>query len=105
MTVELAGAAWILPVAALLLAVSALLVLYRLLRGPSRPDRAVAIDALTLVTVAAMALAALFRAQAVLLDVAVLLALMSFIGTAAFAFLFHEESAEHEAHNEKEKGP
>jgi multicomponent Na+:H+ antiporter subunit F len=52
-----------------------------------------------------MALAALFRAQAVLLDVAVLLALMSLIGTTAFAFLFREESAEHEARNEKEKKP
>jgi hypothetical protein len=40
----------------------------------------------------------------VLLDVAVLPALMSFIGTTACAFLFREESAEHEARNKKEKG-
>ncbi|WP_349569702.1 monovalent cation/H+ antiporter complex subunit F [Azotobacter salinestris] len=105
MIVELAGATWVLPTAALLLAMSALLILYRLLRGPSRPDRAVAIDALTLVAVAAMALAALSRAQAVLLDVAVLLALMSFIGTAAFAFLFRGEPAEQEARDAQDKGP
>ena len=64
MTVELAGAFWVLPLAAALLALSGLLIVYRLLRGPSRPDRAVAIDALTLLAVAVMALAALFSAQA-----------------------------------------
>jgi multicomponent Na+:H+ antiporter subunit F len=88
MTVELAGAFWVLPLAAALLALSGLLILYRLLRGPSPPDRAVAIDALTLLAVAAIALSALFSAQAALVDVAVLLALVSFLGTAAFAFLF-----------------
>jgi multicomponent Na+:H+ antiporter subunit F len=90
MTVELAGAFWVLPLAAALLALSGLLIVYRLLRGPSRPDRAVAIDALTLLAVAAMALSALFSAQAALVDVAVLLALVSFLGTAAFAFLFRD---------------
>jgi multicomponent Na+:H+ antiporter subunit F len=90
MTVELAGAFWVLPLAAALLAQSGLLIVYRLLRGPSRPDRAVAIDALTLLAVAATALSALFSAQAALVDVAVLLALVSFLGTAAFAFLFRD---------------
>ncbi|MBU1331860.1 MAG: pH regulation protein F [Gammaproteobacteria bacterium] len=90
MTVELAGAAWVIPIAAVLLAISGLLILYRLLRGPSRPDRAVAVDALTLLAVAAIALAALASAQAVMVDVAVLLALVSFLGTAAFAFLFRD---------------
>ena len=52
MTLHLAGAAWVLPLAAAMLALSGLISLYRLLRGPSRPDRAVAIDALTLLAVA-----------------------------------------------------
>ncbi|WP_061243027.1 monovalent cation/H+ antiporter complex subunit F [Ectopseudomonas composti] len=90
MTLHLAGAAWVLPLAATLLALSGLITLYRLLRGPSRPDRAVAIDALTLLAVAAMALLCLIRGEALFLDVAVLLALVSFLGTAAFAFLFDE---------------
>lgn len=90
MTLHLAGAAWVLPLAAALLALSGLIILYRLLRGPSRPDRAVAIDALTLLAVAAMALTCLIGGQAVFLDVAVLLALVSFLGTAAFAFLFDD---------------
>ncbi|MVW75250.1 monovalent cation/H+ antiporter complex subunit F [Pseudomonas xionganensis] len=90
MTLHLAGAAWVLPLAAILLALSGLIIIYRLLRGPSRPDRAVAIDALTLLAVAAMALTCLIGGQAVFLDVAVLLALVSFLGTAAFAFLFDD---------------
>lgn len=90
MTLHLAGAAWVLPLAAVLLALSGLIILYRLLRGPSRPDRAVAIDALTLLAVAAMALLCLMRGEALFIDVAVLLALVSFLGTAAFAFLFDD---------------
>ncbi|WP_161864408.1 MULTISPECIES: monovalent cation/H+ antiporter complex subunit F [Pseudomonas] len=90
MTLHLAGAAWVLPLAAVLLALSGLISLYRLLRGPSRPDRAVAIDALTLLAVAAMALLCLMRGEALFIDVAVLLALVSFLGTAAFAFLFDD---------------
>jgi multicomponent Na+:H+ antiporter subunit F len=90
MTLHLAGAAWVLHLAAALLALSGLIILYRLLRGPSRPDRAVAIDALTLLGVAALALTCLIGGQAVFLDVAVLLALVSFLGTAAFAFLFDD---------------
>ncbi|MDH1440919.1 monovalent cation/H+ antiporter complex subunit F [Pseudomonas sp. GD03721] len=90
MTLHLAGAAWVLPLAAALLALSGLITLYRLLRGPSRPDRAVAIDALTLLAVAAMALLCLMRGEALFIDVAVLLALVSFLGTAAFAFLFDD---------------
>ncbi len=106
MSVELAGAVWVLPLAALLLSLSALLILYRLLRGPSHPDRAVAIDALTLVAIGAMALTALFQGQAVLVDVALLLALMSFIGTAAFVFLFRAEPRERtEARGKRERKP
>ena len=46
--------------------------------------------ALTLLAVAAMALLCLMRGEALFIDVAVLLALVSFLGTAAFAFLFDD---------------
>ena len=90
MTFHLAAAEWVLPLAAGLLALSGLIILWRLLRGPSRADRAVAIDALTLLAVAGIALSCLISAQAVFLDVAIMLALVSFLGTAAFAFLFDD---------------
>lgn len=92
MAMELAGAWWVLPFAAALLALSAVLVLLRLIMGPTGPDRVVAIDALTLLGVAAIALAAMMTRQAVLLDVAVVLALVTFLGTVAFALLFRADS-------------
>jgi multicomponent Na+:H+ antiporter subunit F len=88
MNVEMVGAAWVLPLAFVLLALSAGLIVARLLRGPTAPDRVVAIDALTLLGVAAVALVALATAQSALLDVAVVLALVSFLGTTAFMLMF-----------------
>lgn len=92
MTVEIAGAVWVLPLLVALLAVSAALVLLRLVRGPTGADRVVAIDALTLLGVAAIAAVSLLTAQAVFLDVAVVLALVSFLGTVGFALLFRKDS-------------
>lgn len=87
-TIALAGADWLLPLVGSLLLASMSLILLRLWRGPSQADRAVAIDALTLLGVAALVLFSLWQSQRVLLDVAVLLALLSFIGSAAYALLF-----------------
>jgi multicomponent Na+:H+ antiporter subunit F len=88
MEIHIAGAFWVLPVALTLLVVSATLVVVRLLRGPTGPDRVVAIDALTLLGVAAVALGAVLTGQVVFLDVAVVLALVAFLGTVAFSLLF-----------------
>lgn len=88
MNVTLAGAGWVLPLAGGMLLLSTLLIMWRLLMGPSRPDRAVAVDALTMIGVAGVAVLAMMSAQAVLLDVAIVLAIVSFLGSVAFALLF-----------------
>lgn len=88
MKVEIALAYWVLPLAFTLLAISAALVALRLLRGPTAPDRVVAIDALTLLGISAVALLALSSGQSEVLDVAVVLALVSCLGTTAFVLLF-----------------
>ncbi|WP_185266989.1 monovalent cation/H+ antiporter complex subunit F [Halopseudomonas xiamenensis] len=88
MTVELAGAFWVLPLAGAMLVISTICVMWRLLAGPSGPDRAVAIDAMTLIGVAGVGVIALVRGQAMLLDVAIVLAIVSFLGSVAFALLF-----------------
>lgn len=67
------------------LAVSLLLALVRIVRGPSLPDRIIAFDLVTVVAIATIGLAALVFEQAVLLDVAIVLALLTFIATVAFA--------------------
>ncbi|MEM1266417.1 MAG: cation:proton antiporter [Pseudomonadota bacterium] len=61
------------------------LALYRLVRGPSLPDRVVALDMMTVTLVAFCGLAAIrFRVTA-FLDVAAVLALVGFLATVALA--------------------
>jgi multicomponent Na+:H+ antiporter subunit F len=62
----------------------------RLLRGPSLPDRVVAFDLLATVGVGISAVYSMAHNQPVFLDVAVVLALISFVGTVAFARYIEE---------------
>jgi multicomponent Na+:H+ antiporter subunit F len=57
----------------------------RLVRGPSLPDRVVALELCGTVMVCMIAVQAIMTEQPVLLDVAIALALVSFLGTVAFA--------------------
>jgi len=61
------------------------LCLYRIGRGPTAPDRAVAIDILGIVIVGFCALSALSTGKDFYLNVALAWALLSFIGTIALA--------------------
>ena len=65
---------------------------FRLLRGPSLPDRVVALDLLAILTVGMIAAHAVRSNQSIYLDVALALALIAFLGTIAFAF--HIEKGE-----------
>jgi multicomponent Na+:H+ antiporter subunit F len=68
-----------------LLALAMLLSFVRLARGPSLTDRVVAVDLITTIGVAMSALYAMLHDSMVFLDVAILIALISFVGTIAFA--------------------
>lgn len=68
------------------LAVAALLALVRLVRGPSLPDRVVALDLLATITIGFTAANSVVTGVAAYLDVAVILALIAFLGTVAFAY-------------------
>lgn len=57
----------------------------RVLRGPSTPDRVLALDMIGLLTVSFIAVIAVASHQAVLLDAAIAIALVSFLGTVAFS--------------------
>lgn len=70
-----------------MLSVAALLVLVRLLRGPTVPDRVVALDALLLVVVSGIAVAAAGTGNGAFLGVLVAVALLGFVGTASVARL------------------
>lgn len=68
-----------------ILALSALLVLIRLVRGSSVADRIVALDLLLVLTVSGIAVTAIATGSGVFLDVLVVAALLGFIGTVTVA--------------------
>lgn len=77
--------AWTAPIVLVILVASLCLALIRLIRGPSLPDRVVALDLMAVLAVGIVAIDAVAMEQPVLLDAAVVLALIAFLGTAAFA--------------------
>ena len=68
-----------------LVATSVLLVLVRLVRGPDLANRVVALDLLSILGVGIASAAAVVSGDAVYLDVALILALIAFVSTVAFA--------------------
>ena len=68
------------------LILSLVLTFARLIMGPTLPDRVIALDLIGIITVGVIAVFAIMYEQPVLLVVAVVLALVAFIGTIAFAF-------------------
>ena len=61
------------------------LVTIRLVRGPSLADRVVSLDLLATIGVAMCGVYAVTHQQPVFLDVAIVMALITFVGTIAFA--------------------
>jgi multicomponent Na+:H+ antiporter subunit F len=74
-----------LTVAEALLSASLGLTLLRLLRGPTLPDRVVALDLSAVLVVGFVAVYSVRAGSDVFLSAAVVLALLSFLGTVAFA--------------------
>lgn len=78
---------WAALFAAVLLIPTFFIVAWRLLRGPSSADRVVATDMLGLLGICVAALAACFTRYPAYLDIAVGIALFSFLSTVAYATL------------------
>lgn len=72
-------------VALTMLSMALLLALARLVHGPSLPDRVVALELMTALAVGIIAVDTIAANQPVFLDAAIVLALISFLGTVAFA--------------------
>lgn len=72
----------ILPILTLAVA----LAFIRLVRGPTLPDRVVALDLITTLGIAMVAVHAISINEAIFLDVGSIIALISFLGTIAFAY-------------------
>ena len=68
-------------IAAIVLAVLALALLYRIFRGPTAADRIAALDALDLLAALTMALYSLYTGRGIFLDIALVTAILGFIGS------------------------
>jgi multicomponent Na+:H+ antiporter subunit F len=73
------------PVVFVMIGVALLLAFVRLARGPSLSDRVIALDLIAVLAVGLIAMVAFEAEQAVFLDAAIVLALVAFLGTVAFA--------------------
>jgi multicomponent Na+:H+ antiporter subunit F len=68
-----------------LLVAALFLAFVRLVKGPSLPDRVVALDLITLVAIGMIGVFIVVNDEPVYLDAAIALAIISFVGTVAFA--------------------
>lgn len=76
---------WAVDIAFILLMAATGLSFVRMARGPSIPDRVVALDLITVLAVAFSALYSIATDQPAFLDAAIALALVAFLATVAFA--------------------
>ena len=75
----------------LMLTVAALLAFVRVVRGPTLPDRVVAIDLVGVLIVGVIVVGAAATGEQAFLDVAIVVALISFVGTVAYARYVEKE--------------
>ena len=68
-----------------MLVIALFLAFIRLVRGPSLPDRVVALDLITLEVIGLIAVFIVATDQPLFLDAAIVLAIIAFVGTVAFA--------------------
>jgi len=71
--------------AAALAGAAFLLALFRFVKGPSPADRVVAFDVMTIVAITGIVLTALVEGRGIYLDVALIYALLSFLGVIVVA--------------------
>lgn len=73
-----------------LFALATLMAMLRLLKGPSLADRVVALDLIAALAVGMIAVYAIWTSQPVLLRSAIVVALVVFVGTVAFAMFLEK---------------
>ena len=69
-----------------LLAVAILLMFIRFIKGPSLADRVVSLDLLLTTGIGVIAVYSVYTDQATFLDIAMIMALIAFLGTVAYSY-------------------
>lgn len=75
-----------------ILSLALIFTLARLISGPRLASRVVALDLLTIIGIGLIASYAVLTDRTVFLDIAVVLALISFLGTVAFAYYLERQT-------------
>lgn len=83
----------VMQIVVVVLVISQLITLVRLWRGPGLPDRIVAMDLISVLTVGTLITATAGTGQRGLLDAASLIALVGFMGTVAYAWYARREGS------------
>jgi len=73
-----------------ILGLSVILVFIRFLKGPSLADRVISLDMLILMAIGIIVVYSIVHNQNTFLDIAMLFALIAFLGTVAFAYYIEE---------------
>jgi len=72
-------------VAFVILVISLLLCFYRLIKGPTLPDRVVAVDTITTVIIAMVAVYCIKEGTSIFYDAILVLSILGFVGTVSMA--------------------
>lgn len=75
-----------------ILSVATILVFIRFLKGPSIIDRVVSFDLMVTIGIGAIALYSIFTDQPTFLDIAMVVALIGFLSTVAFAYYLEKRN-------------
>jgi multicomponent Na+:H+ antiporter subunit F len=75
-----------------ILSISSLLVFVRFFRGPSIVDRVVALDLLITIGIGIIAIYSVISDKPTFLDISLVLALIAFLGTVAFAYYLEKRN-------------
>ncbi|NLP41791.1 MAG: Na(+)/H(+) antiporter subunit F1 [Veillonellaceae bacterium] len=76
---------WILVISLCFLTLSILIIIYRLIKGPTPPERVQALDVLGSYIIAGVAIFSVLIRSTAFFEVILLIGILSFIGTIAFA--------------------
>ena len=77
-------------IAAVFFVLLALAVMYRLIKGPTAADRAIACDCIDILATMALVMYAVFCGRSIFLDIAIVVALLGAIGTILIARYLQE---------------
>lgn len=75
-----------LSISMLVLSISIVITMIRFIMGPTLPDRVISLELIALTIIAIIALYSMITEESVFIDIAVIISLISFLGTIAFSY-------------------